>query len=92
MILRIRLFPLILLSGLFFLLCSLQAPGATVENFESSSGVFSWLIENWATVALIISEVSSLISSKYSGIIKAVLAFFTACVKKKCFLSLILKS
>ena len=92
MIFRIRLLPLILFSGTFILLCSLQSAGTTPQNLDSTFSLFPWLAENWQTVALIISEVASLISVKYSGIFKSVLAFFTACIKKKCFLSSTLKS
>ena len=59
-----------------------NAQGATMET-TTPHGVFSWLAENWQSLALIISEGASLVSAKYSGIIKSVITFITSCVKKK---------
>ncbi len=83
MVVRIRLISIILLSGLFFLLCSLNSVAQAPQIVEESQPVFNWLLENWEAVALIISESAALISLKYSGIIKSVLTFLTACIKKK---------
>ena len=87
MILRIKLLSIFLFSGMFFLLCSLQLPAITPEVLEAPQPVFNWLLDNWEAVALIVSETAALVSLKYSGIVKSVLAFLTACVKKKCFLN-----
>jgi hypothetical protein len=83
MVIRIRLVPLTLLTLVFVLLCSLNSDAQTPQFVESTKPVLDWLVDNWAAVALIVSETAALISLKYSGIIKSVLAFLTTVIKKK---------
>ena len=83
MVVRIRLLQLILLTGLIFLLFSLPSSAQVIQTVEEKQPVYKWLIENWASVALIISETAALMSQKYSGIIKSILTFLTTCIKKK---------
>lgn len=83
MVIRIRLIQTILLTGLFFMLCSLNSDAQTPQFVESTKPVLDWLVDNWASVALIVSETAALVSLKYSGIIKSVLAFLTTVIKKK---------
>jgi len=83
MIIRVRLIPLTLLTLVFVLLCSLKSDAQTPQIVESANSVFDWLVENWPSVALIVSETAALISAKYSGIVKSVLALFTKVLKKK---------
>jgi hypothetical protein len=83
MVIRIRLVPLTLLTIVFVLLCSLNSDAQTPQIVESAQPVLNWLVDNWAAVALIVSETAALISLKYSGIIKSVLAFLTTVIKKK---------
>ena len=43
----------------------------------------TWLCKNWAAIALIASEAASLISKKYSGIIRILIGVLGDIVKKK---------
>jgi hypothetical protein len=83
MVLRLSIWRILTLFLLFYLLCSFQDPALTPGNVAEKSGVFPWIVNNWQTLALIVSEVSALISVKYSGIIKSVLTFLGTCIKKK---------
>ncbi len=76
---------LILLCLGLFLIGSVQAADAIANaaasvNLES---VMTWMQTNWASVALIVSEVAALISVKYTGIVKTILSIVGQLIQKK---------
>lgn len=58
----------------------------TIDTASASvnlSDILPWLEANWASVALIVSEVAALISVKYTGIVKTVLSVIGQLITKK---------
>lgn len=67
------------LIGFLFISVSIFA----VETVATSSGVSaSWLHDNWAVIALVISEALALTGSKWGGIVKIVLNLIGAVLDK----------
>lgn len=69
------------------LMCAVAAVAETPGNVAATSlnlpAVTDWLVSNWTSVALIVSEIAALISKKYSGIIKTVLVYIGTALQKK---------
>ena len=49
----------------------------------SLASLYAWCVEHWASVALIVSELAALFSSKYSGILQSVLQIGNTLFSKK---------
>ena len=76
---------LILICLGLLLVVTVQAADA-IDNATASvniDSVLNWMQANWASVALIVSEVSALISVKYSGIVKTILSIVGQLIQKK---------
>lgn len=57
-----------------------------IDNATASvniTSVMNWMQANWASVALIVSEIAALVSVKYTGIVKTILSIVGQLIQKK---------
>lgn len=76
---------LILLCLVLLLFGTVQAADA-IDNAAASVNIESvlvWMQANWASVALIVSEIAALVSVKYTGIVKTILSIVGQLIQKK---------
>ena len=76
------LFAIILISLPFVGICEPNQAAVSVEGF-SLSKIFDYLVNNWVSISLIISEVAALLSVKYSGILKTIISIGDLVFRKK---------
>lgn len=80
-----KTFVLILVCLGLLLVGTVQAADA-IDNAAASvniESVLNWMQTNWASVALIVSEIAALISVKYTGIVKTILSIVGQLIQKK---------
>lgn len=73
---------IIFISIPFMVISGPSETAATVEGF-SISQIFDYLVTNWISISLIISELAALLSVKYSGILKTIVTIGDLIFKKK---------
>jgi hypothetical protein len=76
------LIVIILISLPFVGICEVNQAASTVEGF-SLTKIFDYLVTNWVSISLIISEIAALLSAKYSGILKTILSVLDLILRKK---------
>jgi len=76
-------FSLIAFVTAAFLLAGFALFAQDVPGSVPIDDCSNWFCRNWAAIALIASEAASLISKKYSGIIRILIGVLGDIVKKK---------
>ena len=76
------LIAIILISLPFAGICEPNQVTTAIESF-SLSKIFDYLVTNWVSISLIISEVAALLSVKYSGILKSIISIGDLLFRKK---------
>jgi hypothetical protein len=66
-----------------FIFLSVNTIAATPGDTSTRKSVFVWLGENWAVVAVVLSETMSFLPIKAKGILQGICNVIEAIVKKK---------
>ncbi len=78
-------FFLLVITTLFILIALAPATAGTGESLTASdwSNSLNWVSLNWATIALIISEIAAFLPPKFNGIVQTAVSLVSAILKKK---------
>lgn len=71
---KVKIFILTSILVFLVIIANAQDPSQTVINKTFWGSLQTFGIENWSVIALIISELSSFLPPKYSGIIKSIIS------------------